>query len=192
VTPAPDHARLRDELAAIDRRMNAHLSCLLRGEPVPVVAVLEDGLRLFGLAAELLDRVGAAGRQGGDSPVRDRRKLAWTARTMDTFLWFRRKGVLHLVDGCRNLSGGWLVCAEIHTACDGRWHTLMGAGVGRVEVSTVDDARGRRMRFCRSCRRAAEAAMREAVEWWAAGSAAPSPSHNAGAVPSHSGPPEPQ
>jgi hypothetical protein len=57
VTPAPDHARLRDEMAAIDRRMNAHLACFLGGGPVPVGAALEDGLRLFGLAAVLLDRV---------------------------------------------------------------------------------------------------------------------------------------
>jgi hypothetical protein len=63
---APDHARLRDELTAIDRRMNAHLSCLLCGEPVPVVAVLEDGLRLFGLTAELLNENDELRRRVGD------------------------------------------------------------------------------------------------------------------------------
>jgi hypothetical protein len=68
---APDHARLREELAAIDRRMNAHLSCLLRGESVPVVAVLEDGLRLFGLAAELLDENDELRRRVEDLERRD-------------------------------------------------------------------------------------------------------------------------
>jgi hypothetical protein len=66
VTAAPDHARLRDELASIDRRMGAHLACFLRGGPVPASAILEDGLRLFGLAAELFDENDELRRRVGD------------------------------------------------------------------------------------------------------------------------------